>query len=58
MGRPSLFPVPGVALKLLFGEFADTLTTGQRVLPARAQELGYTFQYPASEAALRQILAR
>jgi uncharacterized protein (TIGR01777 family) len=58
MGRPSLFPVPGVALKLLFGEFAGTLTTGQRVLPARAQELGYKFQYPASEAALRQILAR
>ncbi len=57
MGRPSLVPVPGVALKLLFGEFADTLTTGQRVLPAKAQELGYNFQYTDSEAALRQILA-
>jgi len=57
MGRPSLVPVPGVALKLLFGELADTLTTGQRVLPAKAQELGYRFQYTASNAALRQILA-
>ncbi len=56
MGRPSLVPVPGFALKLLFGEFADTLTTGQRVLPAKAQELGYRFQYDSSDAALRQIL--
>ena len=56
MGRPSLVPVPGFALKLLFGEFADTLTTGQRVLPAKARDLGYRFQYTASDAALRQIL--
>ena len=57
LGRPSLVPVPGFALKLLFGEFADTLTTGQRVLPAKAEELGYHFQYDSSEAALRQIFS-
>lgn len=55
MGRPSLIPVPGFALKIPFGELADTLATGQRVVPAKAQELGYQFQYPTSEAALRQI---
>jgi uncharacterized protein len=55
MGRPSLFPVPSFALKALVGEFAYTLVTGQRVLPRQAQELGYQFQYPTSEAALRAI---
>jgi uncharacterized protein len=55
MSRPSLFPVPSFALKALVGEFAYTLVTGQRVLPRQAQELGYQFQYPTSEAALRAI---
>lgn len=57
MGRPALLPVPGFALRLVVGEFAETLVTGQRVIPAKAQELGYRFRYPTSEAALREMLA-
>ena len=57
LGRPSLMPVPGFGLRLLLGEFAETLVNGQRVIPKKAQELGYQFQYPTSEQALRQILA-
>lgn len=57
MGRPSWAPVPGFALKLIVGEFGDTLTTGQRVIPKKAQELGYTFKYATSEAALREIFS-
>lgn len=55
MGRPSWAPVPGFALKLIVGEFGDTLTTGQRVIPKKAQELGYQFKYATSDAALREI---
>ena len=55
MGRPSWAPVPGFALKLIVGEFGETLTTGQRVIPKKAQELGYEFQYATSDAALREI---
>ncbi len=33
--RPSLLPVPGVALRLLYGEMAEIVTTGARVLPAQ-----------------------
>ncbi|MBK9714684.1 MAG: epimerase [Kouleothrix sp.] len=58
MGRPSIMPVPGFALKLLLGEMADMITTGQRVLPKKALDLGYTFKYPSSEQAIRQILRR
>lgn len=55
MGRPSWAPVPGFALKLIVGEFGETLTTGQRVIPKKAQELGYEFKYATSDAALREI---
>lgn len=54
--RPSWAPVPGFAVQLLVGESAELVTTGQRVVPKRAQELGYRFQFPASEGALRDIL--
>ena len=51
--RPSWLPVPGFALRLLVGEFADDgLIRGQRVLPRRALEAGFTFRYPQLEAAL------
>ncbi len=58
MNSPSWAPVPGFALKLVLGEFADNLTTGQRAIPAKGQELGYTFQYPTSEVALRHLLKK
>ncbi len=54
--RPSFLPAPAFALKLLLGEMADPLVlTGQRVLPARAQALGYQFRYPDIEQAFRGI---
>ena len=56
--RPSWLPVPGIALNILLGELGTLMTTGQRVIPAKAMEGGYTFQYPTLEPALRAILAR
>ena len=55
--RPSFLPVPPFALRLRFGEVAELLTSGQRVLPKRALALGYSFQFPEVEAALRDVLA-
>lgn len=54
--RPALLPVPAAALKLLLGEMAGILLGGQRVLPARLQQAGFTFQYPRLEEALREAL--
>ena len=54
--RPAFVPVPAPALRLLLGEFAESLLTGQRAIPARAQELGFTFQYPTLAAALANLL--
>jgi uncharacterized protein (TIGR01777 family) len=54
--RPSFLPVPGAALGLLYGEMAEIVTTGARVLPAKALVLGYQFRYPKLDAALRAAL--
>lgn len=55
MSRPSLIPVPGFAFKTAFGDVADILLTGQRVLPARLLDLGYTFQFADAEDALADL---
>jgi len=51
--RPCWAPVPGLALRLALGEMADMLLTGQRVVPAAAQKLGFQFRYPTLEEALQ-----
>ena len=53
--RPALLPAPGFALKLVLGEFANSILTGQRVVPAHAQALGYHFRYPELDIAFRGI---
>jgi uncharacterized protein len=56
LGRPALVPVPGAALRLLYGEMAGIVTTGARMVPAKALVLGYSFQHPQLEQALRSAL--
>lgn len=51
--RPAFAPVPGLAVKLLYGEMAMVVTTGARVVPKRLEELGYSFRQPNLETALR-----
>ena len=57
--RPSWTPVPGFVLRLLFGEMADAvLVRGQRVVPRRAQKLGFTFMHPTIGEALIDTVRR
>jgi uncharacterized protein len=56
--RPAVLPVPGMALRLLYGEMSGIVTTGARVLPAKALVLGYEFRHSRLEEALRSALAR
>jgi len=55
--RPFL-PVgpPDLALRAMLGEVAGVVTTGQRVLPAKALALGYKFQHPDLDEAIRSAL--
>ena len=54
--RPAVAPVPGLAVRALYGQMAEIVTTGQRVVPRRAQELGYAFAHPDLDEALRSAL--
>jgi uncharacterized protein (TIGR01777 family) len=57
LGRPTVLPMPAFAARLAFGEMADALLLAStRVVPARLQASGYTFQYPELEGALRHLL--
>jgi uncharacterized protein (TIGR01777 family) len=51
--RPAFTPVPGFAVKTLYGEMAEIVTTGQRAVPKRLTELGYVFRRLDLENALR-----
>lgn len=48
--------VPRVVLKLLFGEMAVIFLEGSRVSAEKIQEIGYEFQYPTAQKALKQLL--
>jgi uncharacterized protein len=54
--RPAVLPVPALALRLLYGDMAEIVTTGQRAVPQRLEQLGFTFRYPELEPALRDVL--
>ena len=57
LGRPTVVPMPAFAARLAFGEMADALLLAStRVVPARLQASGYTFQYPELEGAFRHLL--
>jgi|TARA_B100000315_G_scaffold53492_1_gene47840 hypothetical protein len=54
--RPSLMATPEFALRLFFGEMATVLLDGQRAIPKRLLELGFTFQFPKASLALKDLL--
>jgi uncharacterized protein (TIGR01777 family) len=55
--RPTVFPLPAIGVKTLFGEMGEAvLLEGQRVLPARLQDAGFTFTTPDLDTALHRVL--
>jgi uncharacterized protein (TIGR01777 family) len=56
--RPTFTFVPGFALKLPLRGFADDLLGGQRAVPTRLTDAGFTFEHPTFEPALRSVLGR
>jgi uncharacterized protein (TIGR01777 family) len=56
LNRPAVLPAPGFALRLAFGEMADILLGGQRVIPAALERAGFHFRFPHLRDALADIL--
>ncbi|CAN6238917.1 unnamed protein product [Urochloa humidicola] len=55
VGRPSWLPVPEFALKAVLGEGASVVLEGQKVLPVKAKDLGFSYRYPYVQDALKAI---
>jgi NAD dependent epimerase/dehydratase family enzyme len=53
--RPSLFTVPSFMLKLIIGEFAETILNGRYIIPKKLMDNGFKFDYPDAESALKEI---
>jgi uncharacterized protein (TIGR01777 family) len=54
--RPTVFPIPTLAIKALYGEMGSTVTEGSNPDPAKLVELGYRYNHPGLEDALRSEL--
>lgn len=58
LGRPYWLPVPAFALRAALGEVASTVLEGQLARPKKLLGLGYRFEFPTAEAALRDLMGR
>lgn len=55
LGRPAVIPAPAMALRLVLGEFADTLLASQRAIPEKLLASGFVFSFPDLKDALADL---
>ena len=58
LGRPAAVRTPAWLLRLAMGEVAEVLTTGQRVVPERLLQSGFSFRFEHLAGALADLLGR
>lgn len=56
VGRPARLPVPSSVLRLVLGEMSTVILQGQRAVPRRLLDLGFTFRFAELDTALRDLL--
>lgn len=56
--RPAVAPIPSFAIQALYGDMAEIVTEGQRAIPRRTLELGYTFRHTDLDEALRSATSQ
>jgi len=55
--RPTPFRVPQMLLKLVYGQGAEVMTSGQQVISERLPESGFQFRYPELDSAIQEIVS-
>ncbi len=58
LGRPAFLAAPAFMMRLMLGEFAEVVLTGQKILPKKLQDAGFKFLYPTIDQALQHLLAK
>ncbi len=57
LGRPILLPAaPAFLLSIMLGEFANVVLKGQRVIPRKLMEAGFSFRFPTLQQALEDLI--
>lgn len=56
LNRPAFMPAPAFMLRLVLGEFAEVVLTGQKVLPQKLLAAGFQFNFPTIDQALNHLL--
>jgi uncharacterized protein (TIGR01777 family) len=56
LSRPTFVTAPEFMIRLIMGEFGDTLLTGQKVFPKRLLDAGFKFNFPDIDTALEDLL--
>ncbi len=55
--RPAIFPLPRIALRMLFGEMASVIYASQRVVPKAAMHAGFEYRFPQIDGALQDLFS-
>ncbi len=58
LNRPCFFKIPALLISAAMGEASTLLLDGQRAIPKRLEEIGYTFSFPNIDEALKNIFAK
>jgi len=56
LNRPAVIPAPAFMIRLIFGELAEALLTGQKAIPEQLVNNGFEFKYPDINHSLQNIL--
>ncbi len=56
--RPTVLPIPELALRIMYGEAASVLTGSKEIFPKRLEDEGFAFRYLTIDKALEQIVNR
>ncbi len=56
LGRPAFMPAPAFMMRLMLGELADVVLTGQKILPRKLAAANFEFLYPTIDQALENLL--
>ena len=54
--RALVIPAPTATLRIGMGEMADVVLNSNKVLPQRLQKLGFSFQFPTFEEAVKDVV--
>ena len=56
VGRPAVFPLPVLGLKMMFGEMSEVLLASQRAVPEAALTAGFAFKHERIDSALQAVI--